>query len=49
LKQSTTRLTALLALLAWPLSAQVLKIVYLNATAPTMGGFFPEGMNGNIA
>lgn len=27
---------------------QVLNIVYLNAAAVTMGGFFPAGVNGNI-
>jgi len=29
-------------------TAQVLNIVYLNAAAVTMGGFFPAGVNGNI-
>ena len=29
-------------------TAQVLNIVYLNAAAVTMGGFFPSGVNGNI-
>jgi hypothetical protein len=28
--------------------AQVLRIVYLNAAATTMGGFFPNGVNGSI-
>ena len=27
---------------------QVLNIVYLNAASTTMGGFFPNGVNGNI-
>ncbi|WP_375248777.1 ferritin-like domain-containing protein [Sphingomonas sp.] len=27
---------------------QVLKIVYLSSTTTTMGGFFPNGVNGNI-
>jgi hypothetical protein len=29
-------------------TAQVLNIVYLNASAVTMGGFFPAGVNGSI-
>ena len=29
-------------------AAQVLNIVYLNAAAVSSGGFFPNGMNGNI-
>ena len=29
-------------------AAQVLNIVYLNASAVSSGGFFPAGMNGNI-
>jgi hypothetical protein len=29
-------------------TAQVLNIVYLNPAAVTMGGFFPNGVNGNI-
>ena len=29
-------------------AAQVLNIVYLNRAATTMGGFFPNGVNGNI-
>ena len=29
-------------------TGQVLNIVYLNAAAVTMGGFFPNGVNGNI-
>lgn len=29
-------------------TGQVLNIVYLNAGAATMGGFFPNGVNGNI-
>lgn len=28
--------------------AQVLNIVYLNRAAATMGGFFPNGVNGTI-
>ncbi|KQU53196.1 hypothetical protein ASG67_10310 [Sphingomonas sp. Leaf339] len=28
--------------------SQVLNIVYLNAAAATMGGFFPNGLNGNL-
>ena len=30
-------------------TGQVLNIVYLNSAAVTMGGFFPEGVNGTIA
>ena len=29
-------------------TGQVLNIVYLNAASATMGGFFPNGVNGNI-
>ena len=29
-------------------ATQVLNVVYLTAGAPTSGGFFPAGVNGNI-
>ena len=29
-------------------TTQVLQVVYLNATSPTPGGFFPKGLNGTI-